>query len=251
MKIATWNLNNRAGKVRFRPEAADAAVALGADVLVLTEFFPQEHESRFRDALRRAGLGEQFMSAQPTEVANRVLIASRLPLAPLTIEGPTFDQQFRANIAAVSLPSMGLSIVGVRVPAYGANESAFLRQAWEWIESTAAMLRHEAAVVLGDLNVSVASPDSRGGGHFRRILASGWQRAVPADAATYFGHGGRTSEIDHILATDRCVLSEAACIKSTGGFTYCDSQGAISDHAALQCRIEPRASRATDRSQAS
>jgi exonuclease III len=240
MNIATWNLNNRVGKVRFRPEAADAAVALGVDVLVLTEFFPQEHESRFRDALRGAGLSEQLMSAQPTEVANRVLIASRLPLVPLTIEGPTFDQQFRANIAAVSIPSIGLSIVGVRVPAYDAKESAFLRQAWEWLESTATMLRHSAAVVLGDLNVPAASTDSRGGGSFRRILASGWQRAAPADGATYFGHGGRFSEIDHILATDRCVLSEAACIKSAGGFTYCGSQAAISDHAALRCRVELR-----------
>ncbi len=240
MDIATWNLNHRVGKVRFRPEAANAAVALGADVLVLTEFYPQEHESRFRDVLRSGGLSEQVMSEQPTEVANRILIASRLPLAPLTIEGPTFDQQFPANIAAVSLPSVGLSIVGVRVPAYAAKESAFLHQAWDWLESTAAMLRHGAAVLLGDLNVSVASTETRGGDHFRRILASGWQRAAPADGATYFGHGGRTSEIDHILATDRCVLSEAACIKSAGAFTYCGSQDAISDHAALRCRVELR-----------
>jgi endonuclease/exonuclease/phosphatase family metal-dependent hydrolase len=240
MKIATWNLNNRVGKVRFRPEAADAAVALGADVLVLTEFFPQEHENRFRNTLRNAGLSEQVMSPQPAEVANRVLIASRLPLFPLTIESPTFDQQFRANVAAVSVPSIGLSIVGVRVPAYGAKQSAFLIQAWDWLESTAATLRHSAAVMLGDLNLSAASPDSRGGGHFRRILASGWQRAAPADGATYFGHGGRTSEIDHIVATDRCVLSESACVKSAEGYAYCDVRNALSDHAALQCQVELR-----------
>ena len=240
MKIATWNLNNRVGKVRFRPEAADAAVALGADVLVLTEFFPQEHEDRFRNTLRNAGLSEQVMSPRPAEVANRVLIASRLPLVPLAIEIPTFDQQFRANIAAVSLPSIGLSIVGVRVPAYAAKESTSLIQAWEWLESTAAMLRHSAAVMLGDLNLSAASPDSRGGGHFRRILASGWQRGTPVDGATYFGHGGRTSEIDHILATDRCVLSDATSVKSARGFAYCDALDGLSDHAALQCRVELR-----------
>lgn len=240
MKIATWNLNNRVGKVRFRPEAADAAAALGADVLVLTEFFPQEHEDRFRATLRNAGLSAQVMSPQPDEVANRVLIASRLPIIPLTIGGPTFDQQFRANIAAVSLPSIGLSIVGVRVPAYTAEQSAFLIQAWDWIESTASKLLHTAAVILGDLNASAASTDSRGGGHFRRILSSGWQRATPADGATYFGHGGRTSEIDHIMATDRCVLSEVACVKSAGGFAYCDARDALSDHAALQCRVELR-----------
>ena len=44
MLIATWNLNNRVGKVRFRPEAASAAIALGADVLVFNEYYPKDHE---------------------------------------------------------------------------------------------------------------------------------------------------------------------------------------------------------------
>ena len=77
MKIATWNLNYRVGRVRFRPEAADAAVALGADVLVLTEFFPQEHEKRFRNTLRNAGLSEQVMSPQPAEVVEGPLVFKR------------------------------------------------------------------------------------------------------------------------------------------------------------------------------
>ena len=82
MRIATWNLNNRVGKVRFRPEAAAAAIALGVDVLVFTEFFPRQHGDKFRATLASAGWTEQLMSAQPSEVANRVLIASKLPLAP-------------------------------------------------------------------------------------------------------------------------------------------------------------------------
>ena len=91
MKIATWNLNNRVGKVRFRPEAADAAAALQVDVLILTEFCPQEHEDRFRDVLGSAGMSEQLMSPQPTEVANRVLIASRLPLVRSIISWRRID----------------------------------------------------------------------------------------------------------------------------------------------------------------
>lgn len=240
MKIATWNLNNRVGRVRFRPEAANAAVALGADVLVFTEFFPQLHEKRFRETLSSAGWTEQLMSPTPTEVANRILIASKFPVNPLQIEFPAFDQQFPANLAAVLIPSIGLSIVGVRVPAYSAQESSLLLQAWEWIETTAALLSGCPAIILGDLYVSTGSTASRGGDQFRRILANGWKRASPTEGATFFGHNGRTSEIDHILATDHCTISEAVCIKTAGGFELCDSQDAISDHAALLCQIEPR-----------
>ena len=192
MRIATWNLNNRVGKVRFRPEAADAAVALNVDVLVFTEFFPQQHEDRFRAILADAGWSEQFMSAQPNEIANRGLVASRLPIAPLPINLPTFDQQFPANLAAVSLPSLGIAIVGVRVPAYSTQGAPLLLQAWEWLEMASAALKGSPAVLLGDLNVSTNSTASRGGDHLRRILASGWRRATPSGGATFFGHSGQT-----------------------------------------------------------
>ncbi len=53
MILAAWNLNNRVGKVSFKQEAARAVGALRADVVVLTEYFPQPlHEAPFRDALR-------------------------------------------------------------------------------------------------------------------------------------------------------------------------------------------------------
>lgn len=79
MRIATWNLNNRVGKVRFRPEAAAASMALDVDLLVLTEFYPQQHESRFREALAQAGWEHQLMSRDTGAIANRVLLASRFP----------------------------------------------------------------------------------------------------------------------------------------------------------------------------
>lgn len=63
MLLATWNLNNRVGKVRFKPEAALAIAALGADVVVLNEYFPQpQHDDRFRDALANAGLTNQAIT---------------------------------------------------------------------------------------------------------------------------------------------------------------------------------------------
>ena len=238
MYIATWNLNNRAGRHKFRPEAADAAMALGADILVFTEFFPnpKEDEGPFRAKLKSAGWSEQ-LSTQPSEVANRVLIASTLPLAPMTLDLPTFDQQFPANLLGVTFPSVGLSVLGVRVPAYADRTAHYLTPAWDWLEATTASLRSSRAVVIGDLNVQTSSRASRAGDHFRRILANGWRRAVPG-GATFFGHKGKNSEIDHALATHRCILSDAACVQKKRGFRYSGSASAISDHAALTCRVE-------------
>jgi len=80
MLIATWNLNNRVGKVRFRPEAASAAIAIGADVLVFNEYYPQEYGTAFCRALHDERWSHQEESKDTAEKANRVLIASRFPL---------------------------------------------------------------------------------------------------------------------------------------------------------------------------
>lgn len=226
MYIATWNLNHRAGRGRFRPEASNAAIDLGADLIVFTEYFPREHENQFRSTLSQAGWTEQLISEQSSEVANRVLIASKFPLAPMALDLPTFDQQFPSNILGVRLPSLGLSIVGVRVPAYANKTAHFLFSAWDWLETTAASLKRSPTIIIGDLNVQTSSAASRAGAHFRRILANGWHRAAPGEA-TFFGHKGKVSEIDHILATDHCILSEVRVQKH-----------AASDHAALVCRVE-------------
>ena len=179
-----------------------------------------------------AGWDEQIMSALPGEIPgqdnrepNRMLIASRLPLVPMILNLPAFDRQFPANLLGVTLPTVGLSVLGVRVPAY--NTARLLRPAWEWLEAATASLSTGPSIVTGDLNVQVSERSSCDGAYFRRILANGWQRAEPG-APTFFGYKGRTSEIDHVLATRHCVLSEAACIQNS----------AISDHGALVCRVE-------------
>jgi Endonuclease/Exonuclease/phosphatase family len=236
MRIAAWNLNNRVGKVGFRPEAADAAIALGADIVVLTEFYPQGHEQSFRRTLADAGYDHQLISVETEEVANRVLVAARVPIVPLQLELPAFDRQFPSNICGALVPSIGLSIVGVRVPAYKSDQAPFLVASWEWLETTAAKLNGSRALIVGDLNVTTRSSSSRGGDHFRRILASGWHRASTGES--FFGRNGEATDIDHALATRCCIFSDAECIRSQPGFDLCGSPTAISDHAALICRIE-------------
>lgn len=238
MIIATWNLNNRVGKVRFRPEAASAACAIGADLVVFTEFYPQAHEQVFRAALSASGFPHQLMSKELLEVANRVLIASRLPIEPLALRLPDADQQFPSNVLGITVPSEGLNVLGLRVPTYvGATGRQRLFGAWEWIERTATSLADSPAIMLGDFNVTTTGRRSQGGAHFRRVLASGWARAEPQCSATYFSLRGFKTEIDHILATQHCRIHEAELLWETSDFTYAGTKAAISDHAVLRCTV--------------
>src|SRR5687768_7739147 len=108
MRLGTWNLNNRVGKVRFRPEAARAAVALDSDVIVFTEYFPQQNHQQFCHVLAEAGRVHQLVSPEAAEAANRILIVSRLPLERDGLVPPDLDRQFPANVLAVYLPTLGL-----------------------------------------------------------------------------------------------------------------------------------------------
>lgn len=128
--LCTWNLNNRVGRVPFRLDGAAAAAYLGADVLVLTEFYPADREVAFRERLSAGGWPHQLIQPAPSVRANQVLIASREPLSPLDLELPQFDEQFPANIHGARLPN-GIAIVGLRVPAYGSKERGVLERAWD------------------------------------------------------------------------------------------------------------------------
>jgi endonuclease/exonuclease/phosphatase family metal-dependent hydrolase len=233
LRIATWNLNNRVGKVTFRPEAAHAAITLDADVLALTEYFPQTHDSTFRGVLHAAGWIHQMISVDTGDKANRILVASRIPMEPLALVLPDFDRQFPANILGVRLPDAGVSVLGIRIPWYEREEAALTVRAWDWLASAAGGLVAAPGILLGDLNVGLKSGPQRGGKHFRGLLQSGWHRAEPAGGASYTSTRGATSEIDHVLATNHCNFKDARYVATKDGYTFAGTDGAISDHAAL------------------
>jgi endonuclease/exonuclease/phosphatase family metal-dependent hydrolase len=87
-------------------------------------------------------------------------------------------------------------------------------------------------VIVGDLNVRPDSPIRRCGDAFRRILESGWQRASPVGPGGFMKHG-RHSEIDHLLASSQCGITNARYLTTSGGFRLAGAKDALSDHAAL------------------
>jgi endonuclease/exonuclease/phosphatase family metal-dependent hydrolase len=182
----------------------------------------------------------QLLSHEPGKVANRVLIASRLPLERDSLSLPDFDHQFRANMVVARLPEVGLRILGLRVPAYKSQQRAQLLRAWQWLENAAVGLRESPAVILGDLNIRPTCGRTGVGAYFHRILESGWQRAAPTDGYSFLGLSGRRSDIDHVLVTAHCNTRCAKYVPSVSDFTLAGASGALSDHAALVVDLDIR-----------
>ncbi len=252
MRLVTWNLNHRAGYAPFRLEAAAAASALGADVIVFTEYHPwklndsrrfsQELHLKFIRQLAAVGFVNCCLSRETEERANRVLVVSRLPFEEDALVLPTFDRQLPANIVAMRFPDTGLRVLGLRVPAYESKDKEMLAKSWAWLESAADQLLRSPAVILGDLNITPKATTTKVGTHFRRIIDSGWVRARPMGDFSYYGHENKRSEIDHVLGSPGCVVSDAEYVVRAGEFELAGSAEALSDHAALAATIEMKKS---------
>jgi hypothetical protein len=178
-----------------------------------------------------------LLPPQPTKIANRTLIASRLLIHRDDLALPDFDCQLPANTVAARLGRLGLRILGIRIPAYGQSNPLLMRS-WEWLETASHALKVAPAVIMGDLNIR-PMPDRKGvGACFRRLLDNGWQRAAPTEGYSYFGPSGVRSEIDHALVSPCCRIQGAEYVVSVPGFELAGTPNALSDHAALVVDID-------------
>lgn len=232
-RLASWNLNHRVGMTRYRPEAAEAAIALDADVIFFNEYFPKEHAHAFETRLRTAGYAHQLLSIATPERANRVLCAARMEVEADETEMATFDAQFASNTLCVRTLDRRLRLIGLRVPSYPSSAPEATLQSWDWIERVTASLAETPAVIVGDLNVHRGSPASRGGDHFRRIQTAGWRCATPSNTPSYFPLRGKPRTLDHLLHTDRVAVTDARVVSHAGGHDLAGTSGALSDHAAI------------------
>lgn len=248
MKIATWNLNHRAGFTPYLPEAAKAIGSLPVDVLVLTEYFPKERGSfsparhvAFVADLASCGFGHWKVSLETREKANRILIASREPIEIDGLPLPDFDEQFPANVLAIVIPSARIRLLGIRVPYYQKKaELPRLSESWDWLESAANTMIKDSSVIIGDLNVTLKSRELRGGNHFRRILESGWTRAEPTSGSSFPMNGDRGTEIDHALCSPSLGFVSANYLSAVGEVVFAGDSAALSDHAVLVVDVSGR-----------
>lgn len=229
VSIFCWNVNNRVGLTTFRPEAAQAAMETDADVLVFNEFFPGLRLEPFQGSLHAAGWSHQAMSEPVDLRANRILVASRLPLHMQSLPPSTVDGHLTAN--ALCLDIGVLRVLALRVPTY---KGISRRHAWDWITEVSAGLKEcgRPSVIVGDLNTSLTATGSARMEQFHRLLGSGWTRAEP-DGVGSFSRGDTWLEIDHVLATASCRVSRAQYVQRTSSYVLAGTKGSLSDHAGL------------------
>lgn len=232
MSVLCWNVNNRVGRTRFRPKAADAAMETGADVLVFNEFHPGKSMSSFRDALVQRGWTHQTLSLAPVGLkVNQVLVASRSPHQLVELPESTVDEHLTSNALCVDFPDFRLFTL--RVPTYRGESRA---KAWDWIASVAESIHRTGlpAVLCGDLNTSMATVGAARVPQFHALLESEhWRRVQPQGRGSFFGSSAAPSEIDHVLASKGCVIDDTGYLTDAGPYVLAGSDAAISDHAAL------------------
>jgi endonuclease/exonuclease/phosphatase family metal-dependent hydrolase len=230
LAILCWNVNHRVGRTAYRPEAAHAAMACAADVLAFTEFFPRDQLAAFQATLREGGWEHQALSEAPSIKANRVLVASRVPLQVRSLPASTVDEHLSSNALRVQVDGW-LELLCVRVPTYTGSDRA---AAWDWLAHAAAETRLAGpALLVGDLNTSLAAKPRVPQFH---ALADSWSRLQPSGPGGYFGRGDIVSEIDHAFVAG--AAGTARYVTQLEGFRLAGAEGAISDHAALHVQLK-------------
>ena len=235
MTVCSWNVNNRVGKTTFRPEAAAAAMETDADVLVFNEFFPKDALPAFRANLTAGGWAHQTLSITGAVKANRIFVASRYPVTAVKLPASTVDEHLTSN--ALSFDIGVFRLLAIRVPAYESGQER--RDAFTWLAGVADELQQAGrpSMIFGDLNTSMTATGSRRIDAFHALLENGWDRAQPEGVGSFVGKRG-WCEIDHVLATEICQISDARYVSKTESYELAGTAASLSDHAALVFRVK-------------
>lgn len=254
MRIATWNLDHRAGRGRMTPSGSlvRALHELDLDVVVLTEFVPKRCPG-LESALRESQLCH-IACSELKGSGNNVLIAAREPVSPGSAPLPDFgDQDAQTNVLHVRLPGSDIDILGLRIPAYSRNHENWGKM-WDWIEAMGRRLVHGPAVILGDFNVDPEPsrrPNKWQCPDRMRAMAEEWQR-VPETGASYWAvskagleeNKTHPRQLDHAFVSRSLRVSASCYVTRTSSFVLVDPMNprsraiALSDHAALVVEVE-------------
>lgn len=203
MRILTWNLNHRARRRAVPDWIAAAILGRQPDVVVLTEYVEGPDHGRLAEALGEAGFAPPAVSARPSG-GNQVLVAARGGVERRTIEAPgTLPPAVSSNVLHVGVPSLGIEVLGFRMPAFPSAQREDKRKTWDWLLDSARSLGDRAAVITGDLNTSPEDGPRFFGDRIAALVEDGrWRLARPADGYSWLhARSGRERQIDHLFHT--------------------------------------------------
>lgn len=237
IRLVSWNLGHRTREKAIPLDFFRAVGALEPDVLVLNEFKDGPSRSELRHGLRSLGLPHILASAGRAG-HNQVLVASRAPIETDGLAAPEApDSHAQTNFMAVHHPTSGLTVVGMRAPAYAKHSGA--QAYWNAIGQILRSSSRRRLVLVGDFNV-----DPQGAQAFpifAQLTAHGWLLPRPTGAWSFVSG----SKIDHVLASPTVWIGRCEYVCEAGGIVLAcaDPRARVSDHAALvaELRVGTRA----------
>ncbi|EPR44204.1 Endonuclease/exonuclease/phosphatase [Desulfovibrio sp. X2] len=244
MKIATWNLNHRAGVgplKRAKPIVA-AISALDADVVVLTEYVRQPRREDILPLMSE--MGWHHLSTLHTKGENSVLIVSKSILRKGRIVAPQVHASAPPNALHVHIPSLGLEILGLRVPDYSKSIYRGIRATyWDWLMTVARDTVSRPFLIIGDLNTDPSYSPSKYGDRLHGMVRLGWQHALPGAGWSYKGNAtkpGGEKRLDHAFVTGHFEIRNSSYVSISGEHVFAgDKARQLSDHAPLVVDLEP------------
>jgi hypothetical protein len=223
--LLALNLNHRTRPMPVAPTLVDEIHRRDADIVVFNEYVDQSVAREVRAVLARAGFEHQTVSDSveysPGRWHNQILISSKKPVVAETVplNGP--NDMARTNTLTVT--TFGMSITGIRVPAYTVATDWY--RYWEWLNENL-----DGDVAIGDFNADPSRPRK-----WDRVLetledSGDWIRPEISGEWSYRGNNGSTSRVDHVLVRNGVKVAAARYIPAPFVPTH-------TDHAALLVEV--------------
>jgi Endonuclease/Exonuclease/phosphatase family len=205
MRLLAWNLNHRAARRRIPSWIATAINQDGPDILVLTEYVEGQDHASFVADLKATGLSDFSCTIQPGG-ENQLLIATRVAHQTCDLIVPKIHSSVPSNVLKIALEG-GLTIIGVRIPAFVGKDCRSLKRAtWTWLLGEADRLRDCPAIIVGDFNTAPGDPRDDCGDCLEELVHGGWQHSRPMSGCSWRSRTGTERQIDHIFLS-KCLRS--------------------------------------------
>lgn len=204
VKLVSLNLNHRTRPLPIEAKLVDRLCELQPDVLVFNEYVDQGVAREVKPLLKSVGFEHQAVSESdeytPGRWHNQILIASKAPIEAQSVPRDGPDGMAATNTLFVT--TFGISIAGVRVPAYTRATEWYAY--WEWLSDGL-----QGDIAIGDFNADPSRPRK-----WDRVLETlvahgGWSRSDIDGPWSYRGNNGSTSCVDHVLTRGRVRTKSA------------------------------------------
>lgn len=246
IRVATWNINHRAGKgpLKRAEPTADAIAALDADIVVLTEYVRQPKREEILPFLMDRGWKHHMVT--PLDPGwNSLLIVSRLEIDKGRIEVPPIDAFAPPGALHVIVPEYEMNVLGIRIPYYSKPEYRSIRaEYWRWFMSISQNVLDEPFVIIGDMNTDPLYPPRDYGDRLFQMAQAGWLHALPEAGWSYKGNAtkdGCEKRLDHAFVTQHFELTTAEYVQRLGRHVFAgDKIRQLSDHAPLVVGIRKK-----------